>query len=116
VSARRPRLAAPAGACDTHIHIYDRSVPNAPGGPPIPGHFPVAAYRETQARLGLGRVIVVQPNGYQDDNRVTLDAATRRSRAKVEVFKDGGELAVVGEHVMKWLPEGQDGERVKEGA
>jgi D-galactarolactone isomerase len=27
-----------------------------------------------QARLGLARVIVVQPNAYQDDNRVTLDA------------------------------------------
>jgi D-galactarolactone isomerase len=74
VSGRRPRLAAPAGSCDTHIHIYDRAVPNAPGGPPIPGHFPVAAYRAMQARLGLDRVIVVQPNAYRDDNRVTLDA------------------------------------------
>jgi D-galactarolactone isomerase len=64
----------PAGACDTHIHVYDQAVPNAPGGPPIPGHFPVAAYRELQARLGLARVVVVQPNAYQDDNRVTLDA------------------------------------------
>jgi D-galactarolactone isomerase len=70
----RPRLAAPPGACDTHIHIYDEAVPNAPGGPPIPGHFPVAAYRALQARLGLARVIVVQPNAYQDDNRVTLEA------------------------------------------
>ena len=33
-----------------------------------------------------------------------LDPATRRSRSKVEVFRDGGELAVVGEHLMKWLP------------
>ena len=74
MSGGRPRLAAPPGACDTHIHIYDQSVPNAPGGPPVPGHFPVAAYREMQARLGLGRVIVVQPNAYQDDHRVTLAA------------------------------------------
>jgi D-galactarolactone isomerase len=74
MSGARPRLAVPAGACDTHIHVYDAGVPSAPGGPPIPGHFPVAAYRAMQARLGLGRVIVVQPNAYQDDNRVTLDA------------------------------------------
>jgi D-galactarolactone isomerase len=74
VSGRRPRVAAPPGACDTHIHIYDQAVANAPGGPPIPGHFPVAGYRAMQARLGLTRVIVVQPNAYQDDNRVTLDA------------------------------------------
>jgi len=69
-----PRLAAPAGATDTHIHIYREDTPAAPGGPPIPGHFPVEMYREMQARLGLARVIVVQPNAYQDDNRVTLDA------------------------------------------
>jgi len=74
VSARRPRLAAPPGACDTHMHVYDAAVPSAPGGPPLPGHFPAARYREMQARLGLARVIVVQPNAYQDDNRVTLDA------------------------------------------
>lgn len=71
---RRPRLVSPAGACDTHMHVYDAAVPSAPGGPPIPGHFPAARYREMQARLGLERVIVVQPNAYQDDNRVTLDA------------------------------------------
>jgi acyl dehydratase len=33
-----------------------------------------------------------------------LDAATRRSRAKVEVLKADGELVVVGEHLAKWLP------------
>lgn len=74
MSAHRPRLAAPPGACDTHMHFYDQAVPSAPGGPPIPGHFPVAKYRAVQARLGLARVIVVQPNAYEDDNRVTLDA------------------------------------------
>ena len=74
MTARRPRLAVPTGACDTHMHVYDAAVPSAPGGPPIPGHFPAARYREMQARLGLARVIVVQPNAYQNDNRVTLDA------------------------------------------
>lgn len=74
MSGARPRLAVPAGACDTHMHVYDRAVPSAPGGPPIPGHFPVEAYRAMQARLGLARVVVVQPNAYQDDNRVTLEA------------------------------------------
>ena len=31
-------------------------------------------YRELQKRLGLERVIVVQPNAYRDDNTVTLKA------------------------------------------
>jgi D-galactarolactone isomerase len=70
----RPRLAVPAGATDTHIHIYLEDSPAVPGGPPIPGHFPVEKYRAMQRRLGLARVIVVQPNAYQDDNRVTLEA------------------------------------------
>ncbi len=74
MSARRPALAVPAGATDTHIHIYREEVSPAPGGPPLPGHFPVEKYREVQQRLGLERVIVVQPNAYQFDNRVTLEA------------------------------------------
>src|SRR6185436_4789431 len=63
----------PAGACDTHMHFYDEKVPGAPGTP-LPGHFPVEAYRELQKRLGLERVIVVQPNGYRTDNTITLDS------------------------------------------
>ena len=74
MSNRPPRLALPHGSCDTHMHIYDTTVPSAPGGPPLPGHFPVEAYRALQRRLGLGRVIIVQPNAYRDDNRVTLAA------------------------------------------
>jgi D-galactarolactone isomerase len=74
VTLHKPKLAVPAGATDTHIHIYLEDRPAAPGGPPIPGHFPVEKYREMQKRLGLSHVIVVQPNAYQDDNRVTLEA------------------------------------------
>jgi hypothetical protein len=43
----KPKLAVPAGATDTHIHIYQESVPPAPGGPPLPGHFPVEASRKS---------------------------------------------------------------------
>jgi D-galactarolactone isomerase len=74
MSMRKPRLAVPAGAVDTHIHIYMEDAPAVAGGPAIPGHFPVETYRAMQRRLGLARVIVVQPNAYQDDNRVTLEA------------------------------------------
>ena len=71
---RSPKLKTPPGTCDTHMHFYDRNVPSAPGGPPAPGHFSVPMYRELQARLGLQRVIVVQPNAYRADNRVTLES------------------------------------------
>ncbi|HEY2257986.1 MAG TPA: amidohydrolase family protein [Variovorax sp.] len=64
----------PAGACDTHMHVYDPRVPSAPGGPPLPGRYTVADYRALQRRLGLQRVVVVQANAYQFDNSVMLDA------------------------------------------
>ena len=72
--ATRPRLEAPPNSCDTHNHIYDSRFPQARGGPKPPGNFPVEAYRRMQARLGVSRVVIVQPNAYQDDNRCTLDA------------------------------------------
>lgn len=71
---KRPKLVAPPGACDTHIHFYDENVPPAPGAPMLPGNFTVPMYQELQKRLNLERVIVVQPNAYQFDNRVTLEA------------------------------------------
>src|SRR5437868_7278832 len=73
MTPKKPKLATPPGACDTHMHFYDQKVPGAPGTF-LPGHFPVEDYLAMQKRLGLERVIVVQPNAYTDDNRVTLDA------------------------------------------
>jgi D-galactarolactone isomerase len=91
MSEARPKLAVPPGACDTHMHFYDQNVPPAPGGPPLPGDFTVPMYRELQTRLGLERVIVVQPNAYQADNRVTLDAirALGKNAKGVGVVKPG---------------------------
>src|SRR5258706_1180018 len=74
MSSRKPRLALPPGATDCHMHVYHAEAPPAPGGPALPGDFREDAYRAMQQRLGLARVIVVQPNAYQDDNRVALAA------------------------------------------
>jgi D-galactarolactone isomerase len=74
VSLHKPRLAVPPGATDTHMHVYRAEVPHAPGGPALPGDFREEHYREMQQRLGFTRVIVVQPNAYQDDNAVALAA------------------------------------------
>jgi D-galactarolactone isomerase len=63
----------PPGACDTHMHFYDTKIPGAPGTF-LPGDFKVPEYQALQKRLGLERVIVVQPNAYADDNTVTLNA------------------------------------------
>lgn len=76
MTGRAPRLVAPPGACDTHLHFYDAHTPVAPGTP-MPGTRTVESYREIQRRLGLQRAIVVQPNAYADDNTVTLAAIAR---------------------------------------
>jgi D-galactarolactone isomerase len=67
------KLKTPKGACDTHMHFYDLKVPGAPGTF-LPGDFTVEDYRALQKKLGLERVIVVQPNAYRDDNTVTLNS------------------------------------------
>ena len=84
------KIEVPRGACDTHMHFYDEAVPAKPGTP-NPGRFSVAMYRELQKRLGLERVIVVQPNAYGDDNTVTLNAIRELGRGAkgVAVVKPG---------------------------
>ncbi|MGE0749460.1 MAG: amidohydrolase [Variibacter sp.] len=69
-----PRLKAPAGLCDTHIHIYDRRFPTAPTATMTPPDAGVGAYKEMCRRLGIARSIIVQPTTYGLDNRCTLDA------------------------------------------
>jgi len=87
------RFKVPAGATDTHMHIYDAAMSAAPGAH-NPGSATVAQYRALQQRLGLERVIVVQPNAYRDDNRVTLEAVAslgRGARAVVVVDENTSE-------------------------
>jgi acyl dehydratase len=74
--------------------------------------------RGTSVSMGYDRIRFLKPVFVGDTltaryTIVELDPATRRSRSKVEVVKDNGELAVVGEHLMKWLPEPREGEREK---
>jgi len=70
----KPKLIAPPGSCDCHIHIYEDKYPLAPTATFKPPHAPVPEYREIQKALGLERVIVVQPTGYGFDNTCTLEA------------------------------------------
>ena len=64
----------PAGACDTHMHIYDSGYPTAPSARMRPPDATVDDYRRVQRGLGLERVVVVQPSTYGLDNSCTLDA------------------------------------------
>src|SRR5262245_52780347 len=70
----KPRLIAPPGACDTHMHIYDHRFPLAPTAPFDAPDALVPTYLALRNRLGLARNVVVQPSSYGTDNRCTLDA------------------------------------------
>jgi D-galactarolactone isomerase len=100
--ARAPRLRAPAGTCDTHMHFYAARYPRHPDGPAPPPDATPAEYLALMAALGIGRVVVVQPNAYGDDNRCTLDAVAAlgagRARAVVAVRPDVDESALLAMH------------------
>jgi len=74
VGLDRPAPALPAGACDSHMHIFDPRFPASPHWKRQPPHAEVAAYRLLQQRLGTSRTVVVNPSTYGTDNACTLDA------------------------------------------
>lgn len=77
----------PAGACDTHVHVYDARFPPAPTATLFPPDASVDDYRAVQAALGLRRVVLVQPTTYGLDNSCHLEAVAR--------FGEDGRLVVV---------------------
>jgi predicted TIM-barrel fold metal-dependent hydrolase len=81
--AAPPRVAAPAAACDCHMHIYDaaRFPPLRPAAR-MQAQASVAEYRLLQRRLGTRRTVVVTPAVYETDNLVTLDAIARLGEAR----------------------------------
>lgn len=94
---RAPKLAAPALACDCHMHVYDGRFPAAPDATLRPPDASVDDYRRLQQRLGTTRNVVVTPSTYGTDNRCTLEAiaglgATARGVAVVEASVSEGEL------------------------
>ena len=96
----KPRLVAPPGACDTHMHVYEAGAalgPRALG--PGPADGTVERFRPVMDRLGTTRTVVVQPTAYGADNRVTMGAvealgpANARAVVVVEPDVDAAELA-----------------------
>src|SRR6185312_648240 len=73
MSIESPKLVAPPGSCDCHMHIYEDRFPLAPTATFKPPNAPVSEYRKVQRALGITRAVVVQPTGYGFDNRCTLE-------------------------------------------
>ena len=76
VPLRRPRVALPAGSCDTHVHVIGpvASYPLDAQRNYTPVRCTLAMYREVMANCGINRAVLVQPSVYGSDNRQLLDA------------------------------------------
>jgi D-galactarolactone isomerase len=80
------------------MHFYDSKYPKAPTAFIVPPPASVADYRKMQQRLGLSRVVIVQPSTYGTDNRCTLEALaalgdSARAIAVVDTSVSDEELA-----------------------
>lgn len=86
-----PRFAVPAGACDSHFHVFEPGyvyVPNAlydfPDGR-------LEQYLRVADVLGIERMVLVQPTFYGTDNSLLLDVLGRtegRCRGVVRIEDD----------------------------
>lgn len=75
-----PSVALPAGACDTHTHVFgpfDRHPVPTPSSyaPPI---APPEVHAAMMAATGLTRAIIIQPAPYGTDNSALVEALGRR--------------------------------------
>ena len=97
----RPAFAVPPGACDCHMHVFGAAAqyPPAPHRVYTPTPAPLALWRQFAARLGLARVVLVQPSAYGEDNRALVDALGEAGEA-------GRGIAVIGDAVPQATLEG----------
>src|SRR3979411_1921291 len=73
---RTPKFRLPELACDAHTHIFgpNHKYPYAAGRPYTPPDAPLEALQALQAKLGIGRAVIVNASVHGTDNRVALDA------------------------------------------
>ncbi|KRD16599.1 amidohydrolase [Acidovorax sp. Root267] len=87
---------------DTHVHVFDATAP-VQAGHYQPIHQPLERIEAEAARLGVGRLVLVQPSVYGTDNRLVLDALVRepgRHRAVVVVETDIADDALQTMHAL----------------
>ncbi|MBG6073673.1 MULTISPECIES: amidohydrolase [unclassified Polaromonas] len=74
----------PQGACDCHLHVFERGYALAPMATFTPPLAPATRYREVQRALGLQRAVVVQPTGYGFDNACTQAAVAELAQGGMD--------------------------------
>jgi predicted TIM-barrel fold metal-dependent hydrolase len=76
---RAPTIATPAGACDTHFHLFGprAKFPFADSRSYTPDDAPLENLLKMLNALGVDRGVIVQGNAHGTDNTVVLDALSR---------------------------------------
>lgn len=76
IETRKPKLAVPAGAIDSHMHIFGSKLKYGMSEKRMytPPEATVRDYRMMRDTIGFERCVVVQPSVYGTDNSCTLDA------------------------------------------
>ena len=100
---RAPRHPTPAGACDTHAHVFGPAAryPYPPERSYTPPDCPLDDYLAMRDVLGLTRAVIVQASIQGTDNAATLDAIKRGGdgfRGVAVVAPDIGEAELRGLH------------------
>jgi 2-pyrone-4,6-dicarboxylate lactonase len=88
-------MVPPRAACDCHVHVIGpkRRFPLPATRRYTPMDAPVGALAAMLKRLGLERVVIVQPSFYGTDNSCLLDAMAQLKNARgVAVLPDGTPL------------------------
>ena len=107
----RPRVEVPAGACDTHAHVFAPAgaYPYAERRPYTPApETGLKRYRRMLGAIGFERAVLVHSNIYGPDNRATIDALDAsvgqfRGIALVRPEIDDGALANLAAAGMRGL-------------
>lgn len=73
---RQPSLKLPAGACDSHVHVFGPRTrfPYSQGRRNTPAEAPKERLFELHKRMGIERCVIVQSITHGYDNRVVEDA------------------------------------------
>ena len=110
---KKPKLAAPPGACDSHMHLFGPAA-KYPFAPDTPYHSRDAlpeTFIAVQDRLGFSRGVIISPGAYGRDSTLLADVLARypdrfrgvalmRDDAPSAEFARLGKLGVRGMRMM----------------
>ncbi len=104
LNGKPPITALPAGTIDCHMHVLDNTrFPLEMPNDQRPADALLSHYQQLQQWLGIERIVIVQSNAYQCDNRIIEDALQQlgdKARAVVAVRADVSEDELVRLHTL----------------